>query len=708
MWRLSSLVLCLAALPSTSARVDTSSWVGTAYTPSGASNTMWWPWYDRYAAQIDRELAAAARHLRMNTLRVFLHPKVYEANASGLMDAVDRFLTLASSHGFGTGLVLFDSCWNTDGSNVSAECTPRKGVHNGCWYEGPEEADKTSVGRFQPYTEDTVRRFGRDARVRWLEIYNEPRGPRLDFVMALRDAAYGWATALQPTVPVISCWDDNNDTQVLDHHDYSPDFASSWQPALYANLAKGAVVTEGGSRWYQPPFSQDSGSPLTVTNFLQALRARAATGAVPFVPGVILNWELMVGNSNTRWHWGSAFNTSEPAIPWDGWLFPCGTPVSYTEAAALRHYITGVDEFLVYDKFLPSPPSIEDGDAYLALPAGSAYTAPPSTSGALGDGVFEASLWLEEGGATALVLRAVAAAPPVQQQQQQQQQQQPTVQRSLAPGGQGSSSSSSSSSSSYRASYKRHAAQEGGGAAVQPAQPAQQPSCQFQPPLNHTDACPGGPVGYRDLSVAAASDPLSACAAACCQWALCTAWVVRALSGTDGNCTDELCCWLKPDCAPSQAAPAAPGTVAAFRAGLPPAPPLPPIASGYSIVLNTSADSLAVVRQGGSSSTTLGSFALRSLENGLVRGAWNLLRVVVATEPAASGDGVRLSVFFNPMFPETGFVGNSSDALRQPAPLPPRLVVLDPTPLPLGGLMVLAGGAEARLDYVSALPLGVL
>lgn len=92
---------------------------------------MWWPWFTSYAAQIDRELAAASKHLKMNTLRVFLHPKVYEANATGLLASVDSFLAIAAKRGFSTGLVLFDSCWRTDGSNVSQQCAPQKGVHNG-------------------------------------------------------------------------------------------------------------------------------------------------------------------------------------------------------------------------------------------------------------------------------------------------------------------------------------------------------------------------------------------------------------------------------------------------------------------------------------------------------------------------------------------------------------------------------------------------
>ena len=43
----------------------------------------------------------------------------------------------------------------------------------------------------------------------------------------------------------------------------------------------------------------------------------------------------IVGNDNTRWHWGSKLGTPEPAIPWCGLMWPDGLPVSYTEAHAI-------------------------------------------------------------------------------------------------------------------------------------------------------------------------------------------------------------------------------------------------------------------------------------------------------------------------------------------------------------------------------------
>ena len=86
-------------------------------------------------------------------------------------------------------------------------------------------------------------------------------------------------------------------------HRYSAAYLSDWFPGVYANASKGAVITEGGSRWYQPPFSSDAGSPLTAINFLSALAALESAGKVPFVPGALLSWELFVGE---QWRVASA------------------------------------------------------------------------------------------------------------------------------------------------------------------------------------------------------------------------------------------------------------------------------------------------------------------------------------------------------------------------------------------------------------------
>jgi hypothetical protein len=110
-------------------------------------------------------------------------------------------------------------------------------------------------------------------------------------------------------------------------------------------------------------------------------------------------------------------------------------------------------------------------------------------------------------------------------------------------------------------------------------------------------------------------------------------------------------------------------------------------------------------QQAAGSSLLLGSFNMSQRENGLVLGAWNLLRVLLTSDAAG---GARLLVFCNPMLQDTGFTGVPEvDASLVPLPLQPLLSVLDSEPLPAGGLALLAGGAPLRADYVSALPASV-
>ena len=78
---------------------------------------------------------------------------------------------------------------------------------------------------------------------------------------------------------------------------------------------------------------------------------------------------------------------------------------------------------------------------------------------------------------------------------------------------------------------------------------------------------------------------------------------------------------------------------------------------------------------------------------------------------------VTLTVWFNPYFSETGFVGNSSDASRTPKKLPPRLMVTDELDcrtkgsreeLCTGEVVLTAGTRNSMIDYVSARPLSAM
>ena len=117
---------------------------------------------------------------------------------------MDHFLEIADSNNISVGFVFFGDCWGHTGT-LDQQCMPVKGTHNGCWKASPFDAERTNITRFEPYVTTIIRRFGQDHRVVWWEIFNEPNR-RSTFSLKLRHAAYGWAKALNPIQPVMSCW----------------------------------------------------------------------------------------------------------------------------------------------------------------------------------------------------------------------------------------------------------------------------------------------------------------------------------------------------------------------------------------------------------------------------------------------------------------------------------------------------------------------
>ena len=50
-------------------------------------------------------------------------------------------------------------------------------------------------------------------------MFNEPQNT--DFSNNLRAAAYGWLNDVGVAAPIASCWDENEGTDLTDHHQYS-------------------------------------------------------------------------------------------------------------------------------------------------------------------------------------------------------------------------------------------------------------------------------------------------------------------------------------------------------------------------------------------------------------------------------------------------------------------------------------------------------
>jgi hypothetical protein len=158
---------------------------------------------------------------------------------------------------------------------------------------------------------------------------------------------------------------------------------------VFSNPSKGGIITEGGSRWYQH-YPSDAGSVLTFVHWFNHLRPITPSPTAPFAFGMFLSWEVMVGGSNTRWHWATPDGSAEPVIPWDAHMFPDATPISYTEAAAVRNITTGEDSLLGFHNFLPDTWNFTQ-DTYAQLTPGATFAV--ALSQPASDYIIETTVW---------------------------------------------------------------------------------------------------------------------------------------------------------------------------------------------------------------------------------------------------------------------------------------------------------------------------
>ncbi len=150
--------------------------VGSNYIPADAINQLeMWQADTFNPAQIDKELGWAEA-TGMNTMRVFLHDKLWEQDAEGFRKRIDEFLTISARHRIKPLFVFFDSCWDPN-PKLGPQHPPIPGVHNSGWVQSPGTAglaDTANYPKLKLYVQGVVRAFANDDRILGWDIWNEP------------------------------------------------------------------------------------------------------------------------------------------------------------------------------------------------------------------------------------------------------------------------------------------------------------------------------------------------------------------------------------------------------------------------------------------------------------------------------------------------------------------------------------------------------
>ncbi len=317
--------------------------VGCNYIPSTAVNQIeTWQAESFDPQTIDRELGWA-EDLGFNTVRVFLHDLVWEADPAGFKDRLGKFLDVCQKHHIRAIVTFFtNGCYgNAEEAHLGKQPAPVPGVHNSGWVQSPGAAnvnDPAKWGRLEKYIKDVVGAFAQDDRILLWSIYNEPenrtKGARS---LPLLRNAFAWARSAGPSQPltaplwalpsaasssldIVSFLYENCD--VMSYHSYrGPQDVERFIKLLQA-FDRPIFCTEYMAR------------PRSTFQDILPILKREHVGA--------MNFGLVAGKGNFYYPWGSKPGAPEPKIWHHDILRSDGTPYDPKETAFIKQ-LTGRD-----------------------------------------------------------------------------------------------------------------------------------------------------------------------------------------------------------------------------------------------------------------------------------------------------------------------------------------------------------------------------
>ena len=307
--------------------------VGCNFIPSTAINQLEMfqkKYFD--AATIDRELGWAAK-LGFNTMRVYLHDLLWEADQEGFKKTLDKYLSISSKHGISTLFTVFDDCWDAN-PKLGKQRKPAQGTHNSGWVQSPGSKivnDTKHWGRLERYVKGLLRGFGEDERVIFWDLYNEPgnRGQSVKSLPLLKKV-FEWAREAGPSQPLTSgvhsyeYYSLNsvqlNESDIITFHKYD----------TVNSLRKDILELKALER------------PVICTEYMARTRGSTFETQLPVFKSEKVgcyNWGLVSGKTNTIFQWGKIESEKEPLTWFHDILRRNGTPYSKYETDFLKAFL---------------------------------------------------------------------------------------------------------------------------------------------------------------------------------------------------------------------------------------------------------------------------------------------------------------------------------------------------------------------------------
>ena len=314
---------------------DSQPWpIGCNYIPSSAINQIeTWQAESFDPETIDRELGLA-ESIGFNTVRMFSHDLVWEADPEGFKSRMRQVLDICEKHHIRVIFNFFtNGCYGFEGeAKLGKQPDPLPGVHNSGWVQTPGVAsvnDPTKWGRLEKYVKDVITTFRDDDRILLWHLYNEPSNTKKGCKsLPLLRKTFEWARRVNPAQPLSAPieWRTPDDMaqfladncDVITFHSYAgpKTLSAKWLARLKA-YGRPAICTEYMARTRGSTFQA-----------ILPIFHRERIGAISF--------GLVAGKMNTQFPWRSKQGSPEPKVWFHDIFRPDGTPFDPKETKLIK------------------------------------------------------------------------------------------------------------------------------------------------------------------------------------------------------------------------------------------------------------------------------------------------------------------------------------------------------------------------------------
>ncbi len=293
---------------------------------------------------IDKELALA-ESIGFNTLRVFLHDKLWDQNGKAFIKRISTFLRICASHHIKPMLVFFDSCWDPF-PELGKQHDPIPGLHNSGWLQSPGAlilTDSTRYDQLKQYVKGIIKAFKNDKRILCWDMWNEPdntngssygsKEPRnkVALVNYLLPLVFKWARDENPDQPLTSglwTWWKNG---------WDKDSSKNLTPTEKIQLENSDIISfhcynDSATFRKQLKALLTHGRPVICSEYM----ARGEKSTVITVMPIAKSYKVGMIN------WGFADGKEQTKYPWDSW------EKRYTAGPPLWHHILFKADYTPY------------------------------------------------------------------------------------------------------------------------------------------------------------------------------------------------------------------------------------------------------------------------------------------------------------------------------------------------------------------------